>query len=138
MSMPCGFDVVQLDNGCRPSIECCFLVGVGSVEWRLVSQRTSEGWIPMQCNVILMFSTKLWWFAWWIADKYIYHEFLSFYIITLSCSLIGVRGNSWYLDCWYPLEVATLARHFSLNCGWKLSLSAMSNHGRIDVVVGSL
>jgi len=32
MSMPCGFDVVQLDNGCRPSIECFFLVGVGSVE----------------------------------------------------------------------------------------------------------
>jgi hypothetical protein len=32
MSMPCGFDVVQLENGCRLSIDYFFLVGVGSVE----------------------------------------------------------------------------------------------------------
>ncbi len=42
MSMPCGFDVVQLDNGCRLLSCWCWKC------WRVVLQRTCEGWIPMQ------------------------------------------------------------------------------------------
>jgi hypothetical protein len=51
----------------------------------------------------------------------------------LVCSKMGTIG----VLTADPFEVATLARHFCLNCVWKVSLSAMSNHGLINIVVDS-